>query len=120
MELFTWLLVGHLVGDWLLQNDWMAKGKKQGLVTLAGMSHFIVYTLIVAATLWWALLGTDYSLLDFLLRVIIIFVSHWLIDATSIVQIWMKLLQQSNLLVVQMMVDQIFHILVLVVVVELF
>ncbi len=46
MNLFSWLLVGHLVGDWVFQSDWMAQGKRQGLVTPAGMVHFVVYTAV--------------------------------------------------------------------------
>ena len=43
MTMFSWLLLGHLLGDWLLQNDWMAQGKRQGFFTLAGLIHFTIY-----------------------------------------------------------------------------
>ena len=59
MNTFTWLLVGHLLGDWLLQNNWMAMGKKQGLFTLAGMVHFSIYTVIVIGVLWLSDIGKD-------------------------------------------------------------
>lgn len=112
MNTFSCLVVGHLVGDWLLQNDWMAKGKRQGLVTAAGMAHFAIYTLAVLAAL--ALFhGAALPLDAYGLAAALVFVSHWLVDATDIVDGWMRLLRQTNLPLVRLMVDQTFHILVL-------
>jgi hypothetical protein len=112
MDIFSWLLVGHLVGDWLLQNDWMAKGKRGGLVTKAGLTHFAVYTTAIATVL--KLLGlAQKSPIAIVAISVLIFVSHWFIDATDIVDRWMRLYQQSQLTIVRMMVDQTFHLLVL-------
>lgn len=112
MDMFSWLLVGHLVGDWLLQNDWMAKGKKDGLVTKAGLTHFAIYTGAIAAVL--KLLGlAQKSPIAIVAISVLIFVSHWFIDATDVVDRWMRLYQQSQLTIVRMMVDQTFHLLVL-------
>ncbi len=112
MNLFTWLLIGHLVGDWLLQNDWMAKGKKQGLITLPGMVHFAVYTIVVTGAVWLSGHWTASPLYYFILGAFI-FVTHWIVDATDIVDRWMRFYRQSNLPMVRVMVDQTFHILTL-------
>lgn len=52
MTTFAWLVIGHLVGDWVAQNDWMAKGKRLGLVNAAGLAHFSIYTAAVLAAGW--------------------------------------------------------------------
>jgi len=105
-------MIGHLVGDWLLQNDWMAKGKKQGLLASAGMVHYAVYTATVIGAL--RLSGArDENLAFYVLFCAITFVSHWLIDATNIVGRWMRFYRQSELEMVRVMVDQTMHLLVL-------
>lgn len=50
------LLIAHLMGDYLLQNDWMAQNKKKA--TLPCLVHVAIYTLAVfLMTAWplWAL-----------------------------------------------------------------
>ena len=112
MTTFSWLLIGHLIGDWVLQNDWMAKGKKRGLVTLPGMTHFSVYTISIIAILR---LGSQASggVVLTTQMALLIFVSHWLIDATSVVNHWMRFCGQSDIPMVRIMVDQTFHLLIL-------
>lgn len=114
MNTFSWLLVGHLIGDWLLQNDWMAKGKRQGLFTLAGVTHFAVYTAAIMGLLW--LFDEGLRTPVFYLRVsLIIFVSHWLIDATRLVEGWMRFYRQGRgNEIVRVVIDQTLHLLVLV------
>lgn len=112
MDMFSWLLLGHLLGDWLLQNDWMARGKRQGLITLAGMTHFLTYTAMILIMVWLCHQGN----LDLNLALalgIIVFVSHWLIDATNLVQVWMRFYGQSDREMVRIMVDQTLHLLTL-------
>lgn len=118
MNIFTWLLVGHLVGDWLLQNDWMAKGKRKAFITLPGMVHFAIYTLVIMMTL--RISGVVVKDLAYGVGLgAFIFVSHWFIDATDIVDRWMRFYRQSNLLMMRVMVDQTLHILILAVIVYL-
>lgn len=114
MTTFAWLIIGHLVGDWLLQSDWMAKGKKRSLFNFAGLIHYTIY----AATIISALLPTgvrDRPPAFYLMLGVIIFASHWLIDATHLVEGWMRLCRQTNREMIRLMVDQTLHILVLVV-----
>ncbi len=112
MSVFSWLLIGHLVGDWLLQNDWMAKGKRENLLTTAGIVHFAIYTLAITSTLLIADLKGKEPIFIWT-TIILIFVSHWLIDATNVVERWMRFYQQSNIAIVRVMVDQTLHLLFL-------
>ncbi len=112
MSTFAWLIIGHFVGDWLLQNDWMARGKRKSLITTAGMVHFAIYTASIICALWLAgITGKSPALV--LGAIAVIFLSHWLIDATNAVDTWMRFYQQSNVAMVRLMVDQTFHLLIL-------
>lgn len=113
MNVFTWLLIGHLVGDWLLQNDWMARGKKQGLVTAPGLIHFAIYTSVVTIALWVSDVVEKSNGDYYICFGLLIFISHWLIDATNLVEGWIRFYGQSNLIMMRIMVDQTLHILVL-------
>lgn len=71
------LLVGHLVGDFLIQNDWMAINKKKE--TLPCLVHVSLYTLSIWAFTqwpWWALLIT--------------FVCHFIQDRTPVINWFFK------------------------------
>jgi hypothetical protein len=46
----------------------------------------------------------------------LVFVSHWLVDATNAVERWMRFYRQSELTMIRVMVDQTVHVLVLVLV----
>jgi hypothetical protein len=112
MNTFTWLLMGHLIGDWVLQNDWMAKDKRRGWVTPGGLAHFAIYT----ATSFGALVVSGQNDPSFCLAPgLVIFVSHWLIDAGDVAGRWMHLFRQSDLTWVRVVVDQTLHLLVLMV-----
>ena len=113
MTVFVWLVIGHLVGDWVLQNDWMAQGKKTGLVNRGGLTHFAIYATTILATLW--LSGwRDRPAIIFLPIGLGVFATHWLIDAGRLAECWMLFYHQSPTEVVRLMVDQTLHILILV------
>ena len=118
MNTFAWLVIGHFVGDWLLQNEWMARGKKQGVFTWAGLSHFVVYTIIIMGAL--ALSGAREKPAIFMAVCALTFVSHWAIDALDAAGRWLRLVLQSNLEVVRLVVDQMLHVLVLALLIVLF
>jgi hypothetical protein len=44
------ILVGHMVGDYLVQNDWIASRKASS--TWACLLHCLLYTLAMAGALW--------------------------------------------------------------------
>ena len=112
MDTFPWLALGHLVGDWLLQNDWMARGKRMGLLAWPGIVHYAIYTAVVMGALW--LSGSqDRGSALYLAAGVVVFVSHWLIDAADLARGWMRLYRQTDREIVQVVVDQTLHLLVL-------
>ena len=112
VDTFLWLALGHLVGDWLLQNDWMARGKRISFFTWPGMVHYAIYTAVVMGVLW--LSGSQGRGAALYLAVgAVVFVSHWLIDAADLARGWMRLYRQTDREAVRVMVDQTLHLLVL-------
>jgi hypothetical protein len=117
MSMFNWLLIGHLVGDWMLQNDWMARNKQRRWFSPAILVHCTIYTLTLILALW-AANRSNSTTPPYLTFSSLIFLSHWLIDAGQLATRWMRWLHQSHLRFVQLMVDQTMHLLVLVILVE--
>jgi hypothetical protein len=112
MNTFAWLVLGHLLGDWILQNDWMARGKKRQLLGVAGLVHAAGYTLTILGACW--LSGYRSRHPTFYLALgSAVFLSHWLIDGTRFVDRWMRLYRQTDVPEVRLMVDQTLHVLVL-------
>jgi Protein of unknown function (DUF3307) len=112
MSTFDWLLVGHLLGDWMLQNDWMARGKQQRLFNPAIFVHCTVYTGTLVAALWQAH-SSPLTISSYLFFALCIFLSHWGIDAPNLAGRWTTFFRQSDHLFVRIMVDQTLHLLVL-------
>ncbi|MEQ8175561.1 MAG: DUF3307 domain-containing protein [Syntrophomonadaceae bacterium] len=105
MTLFEALLVGHLVGDFLFQNRWMADNKSKKVIPL--VVHSLVYSLSIFALAWLAggisLMATG-----------IIFISHVLLDERRFTRWWITNISRSpDIGWVQFAVDQVFHILLL-------
>jgi hypothetical protein len=111
MNTFTWLLIGHLVGDWILQNDWMARGKRTGLLTLPGAVHVAICTATTMGALW--LSGAQKGLPWYLGAGVAVLVSHWLIDSGDGARRWIRLYRQSRIESVRIGVDQSLHLLIL-------
>lgn len=109
MTYFEWLLVGHLVGDWLLQNDWMVRLKQNGLLNRAILVHCLIYTAILLLAHQVASPAGP----DLLLFVPAIFLSHWIIDAAALARRWIRLFGQTDAAFMRIAVDQVLHILVL-------
>ena len=110
MTLFEWLLVGHLVGDYLLQNRWMAV--KKGTQWLPLLTHAAVYTLtvyllsILAGGISWS-------------GIVLIFCAHVILDRREFVAFWTRYVTGSTAPWLAIMVDQTWHIVVLAIVVLL-
>jgi len=111
MNLFNWLLVAHLIADWLLQNDWMARNKQRCWLNLAIFVHCTIYTVVLVGAFALGLRGV--SIENQLGFAAIILVSHWLIDAGDWATQWMLWMRQSQTASVRMMVDQTMHVLVI-------
>lgn len=75
----------HMVGDYLLQNDWMAlnKKKKGRLGLLACLVHCTLYSL-------------PFFLIGNWKQVLVIFITHFLIDRWFFVKWYMNLVGQAN------------------------
>lgn len=71
-------LIGHLVGDYLLQNDWMAMNKKSYSFRgwLACFVHCFLYSVAVCLFTGWC----DW-------RFILVLVTHGILDKTMLV-VW--------------------------------
>ena len=76
-------LVGHLVGDYLIQNDWMARNKKRSTVICAIHCGLWATTIIMFAS--WPLRLWP-----------ILFMKHFIQDRTEIVKVWMNLIGQAE------------------------
>lgn len=112
MTTFDWLLVGHLLGDWMLQNDWMARGKQQRLFNPAIFVHCLIYTGTLVVILWQSS-PQSLTLSSYLVFALLVFFSHWGIDAPNLAARWTTFFKQSDLVFVRIMVDQTLHLLVL-------
>ncbi len=112
MNLFSWFLLGHLLADWLLQSDWMAIGKRQKFFAVAGLVHYAIYTVTILC-FYFFLNGSSPNFLSILIIGLIIFVTHWLVDGTNLVQIWMRFYGQRDQAFVRIMIDQTLHLVVL-------
>lgn len=105
MTLFGWLLVGHLVGDFLLQTRWMAENKADQWFPL--IVHCTVYTAVVALL---ALPAGGLSLP----AIALIFFSHLVLDRRTFVDFWARKITDSNEgQWLKIMQDQAWHVIVL-------
>jgi hypothetical protein len=105
MEQFSWLLVGHLIGDYLLQTRWMAEKKGQKWLPL--LVHSLVYTLVVSGL---ALLAKGLSIG----AIAMIFLSHVFLDRRRFINFWAeKINGTGNIDWLKVMLDQSWHIIIL-------
>lgn len=106
MTPFAYLLIGHLLGDFLFQTSWMAANKARHWGAL--LSHCTIYTLSIFLVSWWG----DFTLSPVALTVI--FLSHVLLDRRDFVQWWNRvIMRNTELSWLCIVTDQIFHICVL-------
>ncbi|OPY57731.1 MAG: hypothetical protein A4E55_01451 [Pelotomaculum sp. PtaU1.Bin035] len=107
MNVFTWLLVGHLAGDFLLQTGWMAK---KVFNTTSLLVHCFVYTMTIFIM---ALPAGGLSVT----ALSVIFISHFILDQRNFVNFWVRRVNNAeNLQWMNIAVDQSFHLLVLAIV----
>lgn len=108
MSPFDVLFIGHLIGDFLFQTNWMATQKSQNWVAL--LVHVTVYTLTVSIVTF--ILGAGLSAWG----IAVVFVSHFIVDKRTLAPWWVASVmrttgQDSGWL--GLVVDQVFHILIL-------
>lgn len=83
-ETLACAIIGHLVADYLLQNDWMALNKKKD--SFPCLVHCLIWTLCVSAFAGWY---TTHDGWNIVLARFILLVSHFIQDRTQIVRFWM-------------------------------
>jgi hypothetical protein len=83
------MILGHLTGDYLLQNKWMAlnKSKNTWIGWTAALLHCLIYTWAVCLLMW------KFDLLWF----IIVFNSHFWIDKFALGEKYKKLIGSSTM-----------------------
>lgn len=84
-ELFIAAMLGHFVGDYLLQSRTMAirKAEKSWVGWLWCIFHCLIYTTIVCVFLWMF----DWQIM------LAVFASHYPIDRWSLGSKWLKIIQ---------------------------
>jgi hypothetical protein len=117
MSLFDWLLVSHLVGDFLLQSQSMALYKaRQWSWMLRHVGFYMIPVTIVVALYAWS-----YHLALWLVALVLLFVAitHIALDRRDLTMAWMRNISMApDHPWLPVVVDQVFHILVLVVVTQ--
>jgi hypothetical protein len=76
-------LIGHLIGDYLLQNDWMAQGKKKS--ALPCFVHVVIYTAAVMLLTHWPLWAAT-----------VVAMPHYAIDRWQFVPWYMRKIGQAK------------------------
>lgn len=71
MLIFLWLLFGHFIADWALQNDFVANNK--GKYWIIMLAHCMVWTGVLFMIMSWFGMATYWKIL-FLLA------GHWIVD----------------------------------------
>lgn len=92
-------IIGHLVGDYLLQNDWMALNKKQR--SFPCLVHCLIWTLSVMLFAGWiGFKDAGYKSEEYWFKgwvFLVLFATHFIQDRTQIIIFWMtKVNSQSK------------------------
>ena len=112
-SVFAVFIACHVTGDFLLQTEWQALTKVQGLGTADGrhalMSHATAYTCAFIPALIW--IASARSVSRAILVAVLIFLPHILVDDGRMVRGWMRDVKRSPNATpsLRLMVDQSFH-----------
>ena len=81
------MLLGHFVGDYLLQNEWMALNKSRSGSFWPGFVHAVIYSITICV-----------FMLDHRLSwLLVVFLSHYPVDRWSLAEGWLKLINGRTL-----------------------
>jgi hypothetical protein len=109
----TLAIIGHLVGDYLLQNDWMALNKKKWFFPLS--IHCWLWSVSVMLFTGWEWNPGWRPAIVFT----VLFLTHLIQDGTDLIPRWMKLIGQNQFLIGPcapwscIVVDNVWHIVTL-------
>jgi len=83
------LLLGHLAGDYLLQNEWMALSKSKNTMNgwMAAFVHCILYTAAICLFMW----NFDP------IWIVVVFLSHFPIDKFSLTDKYLRYIKGRSL-----------------------
>lgn len=112
MNVFEWLFIAHLAGDYLFQTEFQAAHKASGrFFNKALFSHCATYTLcfvpaffVLSLNSWW---------------LVLVFASHLFLDRRWPVILWRKCVKReseehiAHTFGLTIAIDQVFHILIL-------
>lgn len=102
MGLFNWLLVGHVIGDFIFQTRWMAEKKSSQWLPL--IVHAVVYTAIVTAL---SFITKGLSIWG----ILIILIGHIILDQRTFTNFWAdKVNGAANIDWLKITLDQSWHI----------
>lgn len=117
MNLFDWLLIAHLIGDFLLQTETMASRKTQQWSWM--LAHVGVYTGTVAIVLIAFAVSHRIPAWIALLSVVFVGASHALLDRRTFTKGWMRWNGTSpDHAWLPVVVDQTFHLVTLAIVAQ--
>lgn len=108
MTPFDFLLIGHLIGDYLFQTNWMAMNKAKKWIPL--LVHSCVYTLCVSIVAYFGFGGLSPLAIAF------IFVGHVFLDRRTFVAWWAENImgaKAKEAAWLKIVADQVFHVIVL-------
>ena len=97
MSLFDWLLVGHLVGDFLIQTEMMAEGKVQSWPWMAKhVGRYMVVMVVVIGAY-----ALTHRVPFWPVAVVLLFIAgtHVILDRRSFTQGWMRLVGVSRVII---------------------
>jgi hypothetical protein len=112
-SVFVAFIACHVAGDFLLQTEWQALTKVQGLGTVDGRHalafHVASYTCAFIPVLIW--IAEERSLTRAIVVTLLIALPHVLVDDGSLVRAWMRDVKRSPNATpsLRLMVDQSFH-----------
>ncbi|MBA3312740.1 MAG: DUF3307 domain-containing protein [Planctomycetota bacterium] len=75
--------IGHLIGDYLLQTDWMAVNKKSR--ALPCLVHVGIYTVAIGVLTWWPWWA-----------LLVVAATHFVQDRTHVILWWMRVMRQTG------------------------
>ena len=84
LTFFEALLMGHLIGDYIFQTNWMAQRK--GSEYFPCFVHCLIYTFFVCALTSWNPLW-----------ILLVFLSHFLVDKFSLADKWLMLIGSRSI-----------------------
>ncbi len=111
---FAAFVACHLGGDFLIQTEWQAVTKVQGLGTADGrralLAHVATYTLVFVPALVW--IANDRSVGRAIVVALLIAIPHVLVDDGHLLSGWMRQVKHvpHPAPSLRLMVDQSFHI----------